>query len=150
MPVNRNPRVCDEERNMTAADPIRNLLGTSTTVAVVGCSNDSSRPSHRVAAYLQRQGFRVIPVNPGHSELLGERCYPDLASIPTEIPVDIVSVFRRPEHVPAIAKAAVTRGARALWLQLGVTSPEAERIAADAGLTVVADRCIKVEHAARF
>ena len=135
---------------MDGSDPVRELLTSSQTVAVVGCSANPERASHRVAAYLQRVGYRMIPVNPGCDEILGEKCYPDLRSIPTDVFVDIVDVFRKPEHVPPIAAAAVARGAKALWLQLGVTNPEAERLAADAGLVVVADRCMKIEHTARF
>jgi len=135
---------------MTETDEIRDLLTTAETIAVVGCSPKPTRDSHRVAAYLQRAGYRVIPVNPGHDEILGERCYPKLRSIPDEVAIDIVNVFRRPEHVPAIAADAIARGARALWLQLGVGNAEAERLAAGAGLTVVSERCIKVEHQLRF
>jgi len=135
---------------MNDQDPIRSLLTSARTVAVVGCSVDPQRDSHRVAAYLQRAGYRVIPVNPGLDELLGERCYPDLASIPEEIEIDIVDVFRRPEHVPPVAEQAIARGAWALWLQLGITHPDAERRAAEAGLQVVSDRCLKVEHQLRF
>jgi uncharacterized protein len=135
---------------MNDNDSIRSLLASSRTIAVVGCSADPGRDSHRVAAYLQRAGYRIIPVNPGQSEILGERCYPDLSSIPDELAIDIVDVFRRSEHVPPIAEQAIARGARALWLQLGITHPAAERRAADAGLQVVADRCLKVEHQLRF
>jgi hypothetical protein len=135
---------------MNDQDPIRSLLTSARTVAVIGCSADPQRDSHRVAAYLQRAGYRVIPVNPGLDELLGERCYSDLASIPAEVEIDIVDVFRRPEHVPPIADQAIARGSRALWLQLGITNPEAERRAAEAGLQVVSNRCLKVEHQLRF
>lgn len=135
---------------MNDDDPIRSLLTASRTIAVVGCSADPGRDSHRVAAYLLRAGYRIIPVNPGQHEILGERCYPDLSSIPDELAIDIVDVFRRPEHVPPIAEQAIARGARALWLQLGVSNPPAERRAAEAGLQVVADRCLKVEHQLRF
>lgn len=135
---------------MHATDAIRELLTSTENIAVVGCSADPNRDSHRVAAYLQRVGYRIIPVNPNHDEILGERSYPDLASIPDDIRIDIVDVFRRPEYVPAIAKAAIARGAGALWLQLGVGNHEAERCAAEAGLTVVSDRCMKVEHQLRF
>jgi predicted CoA-binding protein len=131
-------------------DAIRDLLAATTTIAVVGCSPKQERASHRVAAYLQRVGYTVIPVNPGFDEILGVPCYPDLASIPHRVQLDIVDVFRRPEHVPPIAEAAVERGARALWLQLDVTHPEAERAAREGGLFVVSNRCIKIEHAARF
>jgi len=135
---------------MSDSDPIRSLLASSRTIAVVGCSADPERDSHGVAAYLQRVGYRIIPVNPGFEELLGERCYPDLRSIPEGVSVDIVDVFRRPEHVPLIAEEAIARGVRALWLQLGISNPEAERRAAEAGLQVVADRCLGVEHRLRF
>ncbi|HQL31249.1 MAG TPA: CoA-binding protein, partial [Thermoanaerobaculales bacterium] len=118
---------------MGDSDPIRTLLASARTIAVVGCSADPERDSHHVAAYLQRAGYRVIPVNPAVEELLGERCYPDLAAIPDDVAIDIVDVFRRPEHVPPIAEQAIARGARALWLQLGVSHPEAERRAAEAG-----------------
>jgi len=135
---------------MSRTDAIRDLLTTSENIAVVGCSANPQRDSHRVAAYLQRAGYRVIPVNPGHDEILGERAYPDLASIPADVTIDIVNVFRRPEYVPPIARAAIARGARALWLQLGVGNPAAERLAAEAGLMVVSNRCVMVEHRMRF
>ena len=134
---------------MNDVDPISQLLTTARTVAVVGCSAKPERDSHRVAAYLQRAGYRMIPVNPGLDEVLGEPCYPDLASIPGDVAIDIVDVFRRSDAVPPIAEAAIERGARALWLQLGVSNPEAERRAAEAGLIVISNRCIKIEHAAR-
>jgi predicted CoA-binding protein len=135
---------------MSDQDTIRDLLDQARTIAVIGASAKPERDSHRIAAYLQRVGYRVIPVNPALDEVLGERCYPDLASIPPEIEIDIVDVFRRPEAVPEVVDAVIERGARALWLQLGVTHPQAERRAAEAGLEVVSDRCIKIEHAARF
>jgi len=135
---------------MSVTDPIHSLLASARTIAVIGCSADPERDSHRVAAYLQRAGYRVIPVNPGFDELLGERCYRDLAAIPGEVEIDIVDVFRRSEHVPPVADQAIARGARALWLQLGITHPEAERRAAEAGLQVVSNRCLKVEHQLRF
>ena len=135
---------------MNEQDPIRSLLASARTIAVIGCSANPERDSHRVAAYLQRAGYRVIPVNPGFDELLGERCYRDLAEIPGEVEIDIVDVFRRSEHVPPVAEQAIARGARALWLQLGITHPDAERRAAEAGLQVVSNRCLKVEHQLRF
>jgi uncharacterized protein len=121
------------------------LVGQARTVAIVGLSSNSLRPSNFVGVYLQRHGYRVIPVNPGATEILGERSYPSLADIPDH--VDIVDVFRRPDAVPAIAEQAVAIGAGALWLQFGVISPEGAEIAARGGLTVVMDRCLKVEHA---
>lgn len=135
---------------MNQTEVIGKLLADAKTVAVVGCSPKTERASHRVAAYLQRVGYRMIPVNPGQNEILGERCYSSLADIPKEVIVDIVDVFRRSETVPPITEAAIERGTRALWLQIGVIHPEAERQAAEAGLIVVSDRCIKIEHAARF
>jgi len=120
------------------------LLGSARTIAVVGLSNKRYRPSHGVAEYLQRAGYRVIPVNPGETEILGEKCYPDLASIPE--PVDIVDIFRRPEFVPEVVEAAIRIGARAVWMQEGVIHEEAARRAEAAGLAVVMDRCILKEH----
>ena len=135
---------------MDGTDAIRDLLATTETIAVVGCSPDPERDSHRVAAYLQRVGYRVIPVNPWHDEILGERAYHDLASIPDGVSIDIVDVFRRPEYVLPIAEGAIARDAGALWLQLGIANSAAERRATDAGLVVVSNRCIKVEHQLRF
>jgi len=129
---------------------ISNLLERSKTIAVVGCSPKPDRDSYRVAAYLKDAGYRVIPVNPVADEILGEKVYPDLASIPPGIEIDIVDVFRRPEHIPAVVDAVLDRGAGALWLQLGCGHPESEKRAAEAGLDVVSDRCIKIEHRSRF
>ncbi len=117
------------------------------TIAVVGLSPKPDRPSYDVARYLLGQGYKIIPVNPVQEEILGLKCYPNLSAIPE--PVDLVDVFRRPEHCPPIAKEAVAIGAKALWLQLGIANDEAARIASDAGLLFVMDRCIKIEHARR-
>jgi predicted CoA-binding protein len=122
---------------------IREILESSITIAVVGATDDPSKPSHQIPAALQRMGYRVIPVNPKVDEVLGERAYPDLASVPEHI--DIVDVFRRPEHAPAIAHEAVAVGASALWLQLGIRSDEARAIAEAGGMDYVEDRCLKVE-----
>jgi predicted CoA-binding protein len=113
---------------------------------MVGASPNWNRPSYFVMRYLQRKGFRVIPVNPRalDAPILGERTYPDLESI--DVPVDVVDVFRRPEEVPAIARSAVAIGAGTLWLQLGIRSDEAATLAGIAGLTVVQDRCMKIEY----
>ena len=116
-------------------------------IAVVGLSSDPSRASHGVARYLQRHGYQVIPVNPKESEILGERAYPSLSDLAE--PPDVVDVFRRPEHVAAVVDGAIAVGAKAIWLQLGVIDEQAAQKARDAGLLVVMDRCIKVEHAAR-
>lgn len=136
------------------ADPeIRAILSRPATVAVVGCSDNPARDSLRIAMLLKRKGFHVIPVNPQLARdalmsALGERCYPDLASIPQSI--EIVDVFRRPEHLPAIAAAAIAKGARVLWCQLGVVNLKAAERARSAGLTVVMDRCPAIEYARLF
>jgi predicted CoA-binding protein len=124
---------------------IQRLLHTARTIAIVGLSADPLRPSNFVGFYLQRHGYRIVPVNPKEREILGEQSYPSLSAIP--FPVDVVDVFRRPEAVPAIAEEAVTIGAKALWLQFGVISPEGARIAREGGLDVIMDKCMKVEHA---
>jgi predicted CoA-binding protein len=124
---------------------ISDLLRSARTIAVVGLSPNVLRPSNFVGFYLQRHGYRIVPVNPRESEILGERSYPSLTEIP--FPVDIVDVFRAPDAVPGIAREAVEIGARALWLQFGVISPEGAEIAERGGLTVIMDRCMKVEHA---
>lgn len=124
------------------------LLGETRTIAVVGLSSKPDRPSNEVAAYLQRQGYRIVPVNPRETEVLGETAYPTLDDVPADVAIDLVDVFRRAEDTPAVAEEAVRRGARVLWLQLGIESEEARRIAEDAGITVVMDRCIMVDHRA--
>ncbi len=123
---------------------IASLLRRSRTIAVVGLSLMPHRDSHRVALYLQQQGYVIIPVNPAVREVLGQAAFPDLESIGH--PVDIVDIFRRPEHVPAIAAAAVRSGARALWMQFDTVDEGAAKAASDAGVDVVLDRCIMVEH----
>jgi predicted CoA-binding protein len=132
---------------------IRAILARPTTVAVVGCSDDPARDSLRIAKLLKTRGFKVIPVNPqldaeALRAELGEKCYPDLASIPE--PVEIVDVFRRSEFVPEIAEAAIAKGARVLWCQLGVIHLDAARRAQKAGLTVLMDRCPAIEFARLF
>jgi len=135
---------------MVKKTDILELLEKAKAIAVVGCSPKPERDSHRVAAYLQTAGYRLIPINPGADEILGVKAYPDLASIPADVEIDIVDVFRRPEHIPAVVDAVLDRGAKALWLQLGCANPEAEQRAADSGLEVVSDLCIKVEHRNRL
>jgi uncharacterized protein len=120
------------------------ILRASRTIAVVGLSNKRFRPSYGVAEYMKRSGYRIIPVNPGHREILGETCYPDLDSIPE--PVDIVDIFRRSEYVPPIVEAAIRIGAKAIWMQEGVYHEEAARRAEAAGLVVMMDRCILKDH----
>ena len=127
---------------------LRRILRGNRTVAMVGLSANWYRPSYFAASYLQRHGYRVIPVNPNYDEVLGEKCYPDLASIPDA--VDVVDLFQRPERVLPFAHQAVAIGARVLWMQLGVVNEEAAALARDAGLAVVMDRCMKIEHARLF
>jgi len=127
---------------------LRRVLRDTRTLAVVGLSADWFRPSYFAAKYMQEHGYRVIPVNPKYDEILGEKCYPSLAAIPE--PVDVVDVFRKPADAPAIAREAVAIGAKTLWLQIGVVSDEARQIAEVAGLTVVMDRCVKIEYARLF
>lgn len=129
-------------------DEIREILAGGKTIAVVGLSSDVFRPSHGVAAYMQAQGYRIIPVNPKETEILGERCYPDLESIPE--PVDIVDVFRRSEFVPEVVESAIRIRARAVWMQEGVMHAEAAARARQAGLKVVENRCILKEHRLYF
>jgi uncharacterized protein len=124
---------------------IQRVLHTAGTIAIVGLSSNELRASHFVGYYLKRHGYRVIPVNPRETEILGEKCYQSLLDVP--VPVDVVNVFRTPDAVPQIARDAVTIGAGALWCQFGVISEEGAKIAEDGGLTVIMDRCIKVEHA---
>ena len=133
----------DDTANSDAT--LRRLLQTCKTIAVVGLSPEWHRPSHAVAMYMQEQGYRIIPVNPKHENILGERCYARLEDIPE--PVDMVDVFRRPEDVPPVAASAVAIGAKCLWQQLGVASAEADAIARAGGLDSVFNRCVKVEHA---
>ena len=115
-------------------------------IAVVGLSSDPSRASYGVAKYMQRHGYDVIPVNPNEPEILGEKAYPSLSDLPE--PPELVDVFRRSEHVAGVVDEAIAVGAKAIWLQLGVIDEEAARKARDAGLLVVMDRCLKIEHAA--
>jgi len=128
-------------------DPIviRQILLTARTIAIVGLSSNALRPSNFVGFYLQRHGYRIVPVNPREKEALGQPAFASLSDVP--FPVDVVDVFRAPQFVPEVAKEAVKIGAKALWLQFGVISPEGARIARDGGLQVVVDRCMKVEHA---
>ena len=137
---------------MSSPDPAA-ALRSARTIAVVGCSPRGFQTSHRIARYIQDAGFQMVPVNPNHGEILGETAYPDLVSIPDDVEVDIVDVFRRPEFTASVVRDAVDRmertGQRPLvWTQLGVHSAEAERLAAEAGLPYVADRCLMVDHAA--
>jgi predicted CoA-binding protein len=124
---------------------IQRVIHGAKTIAIVGLSNNHLRASYFVGFYLRRHGYRVIPVNPRESEIFGEKSYSSLLDVP--VPVDIVNVFRAPDALPAIAKDAVTIGATSLWCQFSVINEEGGRIAEAGGLSVVMDRCIKVEHA---
>ena len=129
-------------------DPVTQILKTSRTIAVVGLSNRKFRPSYGVADYLKSVGYRIIPVNPGETEVLGEKCYARLEDIPEK--VDIVDIFRRSEFVPEIVDSAIRIGARAVWMQEGVIHHEAAESARRAGLLVVMDTCILKEHVRRL
>ena len=128
-------------------DPIKDILRPAKTIAVVGLSSDCRRPSYGVAAYLQSAGYKIIPINPNETEVLGQKSYARLEDVPG--PVDIVDVFRRPEYVPPVADSAVAVGAKVLWLQQGITNAAAAEKAHAAGLTVIEDACLFVEHKKR-
>ncbi len=125
-------------------DEVRTLLESAKTIAVVGLSGKPDRDSYKVADYLLQHGYTVIPVNPGLDEVLGQKSYPDLRSIPQ--PVDIVDIFRKVEFIPGLVDEAIDTGANAVWMQLGLASNAAAQKARDAGLKVVQSKCIKVEH----
>jgi len=127
---------------------LRRILRNAHTIAIVGLSAEWHRPSFFAAKYMQAHGYRIIPVSPRYAEILGERCHASLDTI--EIPVDIVDVFRRSEDVLPIAEQAIAIGARCLWQQIGVRNEAAAALAAAAGLDVVMDRCVKIEHARLF
>lgn len=123
---------------------LREILEEARTVAVVGLSSSPGKASYRVAAYLKHVGYRLIPVNPFSDEILGEKSYPDLESIPEAI--DLVQIFRPSEQVVPFVQAAIRAGAKVVWMQLGIVNEAAAEIAREAGLRVVMDRCMKVEH----
>lgn len=127
-------------------DALRATLRAARTIAVVGLSPRPERPSHQVAAYLQRAGYRIVPVNPGHEMLLGERSYPTLTAAAAAHPIDLVDVFRRSEFVGPIVDEAIRIRPRLIWLQRGVVDEAAERRAAAAGVPFVMDRCLMVDH----
>jgi predicted CoA-binding protein len=127
---------------------LRRILRTSRTIAVVGLSAEWHRPSFFAAKYMQAHGYRIVPVNPRYPEILGERCHATLTTI--DVPVDIVDVFRRSEDVMPIAEQAIAIGAKCLWQQIGVKNEAAAALAAAAGLDVVMDHCVKIEHARLF
>jgi len=123
---------------------IIHILKTARTIAVVGLSSNPEKDSYPIAQYLQQQGYRIIPVNPTATEILGEKVYPDLPSIPD--PVDVVQIFRPPEAVPPIVQQAIQIKAKVVWMQSGITNAEAAQAGRAAGLEVVEDRCMRVDH----
>jgi predicted CoA-binding protein len=127
---------------------IKEILETYKNIAVVGLSSQTWRPSYSVSRYLQTAGYRIIPVNPNETEVLGEKAYASLDDVPG--PIEIVDIFRRPEFVPNVVEAAIRRKARVVWMQLGVVNEAAAARARAAGLEVVMDRCILVEHRAQL
>lgn len=131
-------------RTNASTDEMDRILREAKTLAVVGLSANPDRPSHDVSIYMQAAGYRIIPVNPGQTEILGEQAYPTVAAIPDS--PDVVQLFLRPEHIPQAVDDAIAKGAKAVWMQSGVVHNEAAAKARKAGLTVVMNRCMKVEH----
>ena len=130
---------------------LRAVLNDADTIAVVGCSATPTRTSHKIARYLQSRGYRIVPVNPNYDEVLGVPCYPDLPSVPADVEIDIVDIFRAPKHTAnmvrtAIARMEETERQPVLWTQLGVSTPEAETLAEEAELPYVRNRCVKIEY----
>jgi uncharacterized protein len=125
-------------------DPISKILQEAETIAVVGLSSNPARPSHDVAQYLQRSGYRIIPVNPNEKQVLGEVAYPDLLSVPGHI--DIVDIFRRPEYVPDVVEQAIKKGAKVVWMQPGTENYDAADMAEAAGVKTVVGMCLRVQH----
>jgi predicted CoA-binding protein len=143
--ISMNTRLTAAERNtFQNSDQIRKMLTTLRTIAMVGLSDKRERPSNFVGSYLKSEGYRIIPVNPLLKEVLGEKCFPNLASIPE--PVDIVDIFRRPDECVNIVKDAIAIKAKVVWMQLGVVNRDAADLALKNGLLVVMDKCIKIEH----
>jgi predicted CoA-binding protein len=134
---------------MNDAQEIRSALASAKTVAVVGCSPNPDRPSNAIARYLREQGYRVIPVNPGHRQILGETCYRSVSEIPDDVKIDIVDVFRRSDQVAPVADQAIARGVGFFFMQQGVIDADSARRLEAAGIPVAMDRCILVEHATR-
>ena len=132
----------------TGIRSIEAILNNCNIVAIVGLSPKPARPSHNVAKYLQANGYHIVPVNPGFSEVLGIPCYPDLKAIPH--PVELVDIFRRPEEVLPVVEEAIQIGAKAVWMQLGIVNEAAASLARRAGLDVVMDKCTAIEHKALF
>lgn len=135
---------------MSTISELRHILGTCRTIAVVGLSPQWHRPSFFAAKYMQAHGYRIVPVNPMASEILGERCYPSITAAAADHRIDMVDCFRKSEDIPPLAEEAIAIGAQCLWMQLGVVNEDAAARARAAGLAVVMDRCVKIEHARLF
>ncbi|MFB6099588.1 MAG: CoA-binding protein [Salinibacter sp.] len=130
---------------------LHSVLESAETIAIVGCSATPTRTSHKIARYMQERGYRIVPVNPNYDEVLEEPCYPDLPSVPADVEIDIVDIFRRPEHTADMVRSAIewteqTGERPVIWTQIGVSSPEAKELAAEAGLPYVRNRCVKIEY----
>lgn len=130
---------------------LASVLESTQVIAVVGCSATPTRTSHKIARYMQDRGYRIVPVNPNYDEVLGETCYPDLPSVPADIKIDVVDIFRAPEHTADMVRSAIKRVEQTgeqpvIWTQLGVSSPAAEELAAEADLPYVRNRCLKIEY----
>lgn len=130
---------------------LRSVLESAEVIAVVGCSAQPTRTSHKIARYMQQRGYRIVPVNPNYDEVLGEPCYPDLPSVPDDVAIDVVDIFRAPKHTADMVRTAIERTKQTgrepvIWTQLGVSNSEAETLAAEAGLPYVRNRCIKVAY----
>ncbi len=143
--ISMNTRLSAEERRLYQdTETIRDLLHRAQTIAIVGLSDKKERASNFVGSYLKSEGYTIIPVNPLKKEILGEKCYPDLKSIP--VPVDIVDIFRRPDEIGSIVQEAIEIKAKAIWMQLSIVNRDAAELARKNGLLVVMDRCLKMEH----
>lgn len=140
------PEECEVPKSNATPAEIAGILKGMKTIAVVGASPKPERPSHGIMAYLLSQGFRVIPVNPGQAEVLGQTCYPSLADIPE--PVDVADIFLNPASVPPVVDQAIAKGVKTVWMQSGIVHNDAAAVARKAGLTVVMNKCILVEHRA--
>ena len=136
---------CEFPRENATTEEIKEILQNNKTIAIVGLSADEEKDSYRVAKYMKQHGYRIIPVNPKYTNILGEKCYPDLKSIPEKI--DIVDIFRKPDAIPAIVEESLETGTKVIWMQLGLCSNASAEKARYAGIKVVMNKCIKVEHA---
>ncbi len=139
------------ETTVNTREQLKEIFDSVETIAIVGCSDRPDRASYAISRYLDSVGYEVIPVNPNHSECAGKNCYPDLHAIPDDIRIDIVVIFRNPRFTADMVRMAIERAERTgerpvIWTQIGVSSPEAERLAKEAGLTYVKNRCSMVEH----